>query len=100
MPRGCAPSRSIRSIGEKEPRLAAQGSSSSSRTDPRRSGERSKSAPTPNEGAIPSDAPQTPTSPYGQQLESPPLAVRSRDSPEVGNVWTTLLNLWRTLLKL
>lgn len=28
-----------------------------------------------------SDVPQTPTSPYGQQVESPPLAVRSGDLP-------------------
>ena len=28
-----------------------------------------------------SDVPQTPTSPYGQQVESPPLAVRSGDFP-------------------
>jgi hypothetical protein len=30
-----------------------------------------------------SDVPQTPTSPYGQQAESPPLAVRSGRSPSV-----------------
>jgi hypothetical protein len=44
------------------------------------------------EGSLP-DVPQTPTSPYGQQVESLPVAVRSE-------LWTTLLNLWTTLLKL
>jgi hypothetical protein len=41
-----------------------------------------------------SDVPQTPTSPYGQRVESPPLAVRSGGfPPRSGNLWTILLKL-------